>query len=430
MFKRDRIFFAACGVLAVGVVLGVMGYDLALLFIVAAYLLRPALHSFGMAKQYADERQLQIHSKSGNVAFIVVIMATVGFALLRIAKGELAEEMYSIIAVGLAARALVGLLMAGDLRRAGAVIITAIGILLGAFIVLDAGTTVGGWVFGVAVAAFGFGIGWSARRMPQIVGGILAALVCLIVVRMDLYRFSENDLTLWLLGVTPLAIAAACLWLSRTIERDDGPPASRVSRAILLSAGSMVAIVFVATIHNTEPRPGAIVRADQSGNVEEIQGVACIGRIEYFTDGTLESCVLGRQDTLFGQILPESTTVTFRPDSTLRWCFLPHDIEIEGHLCRGEGHGFTTGFHPNGRLQLAWLARDEVIQGVPCARFVFAWLRPFVGGGEGTYFHDNGRLASGYLAKDHTIGGRLIEKGTLVRFDRNGQLINEAPDNR
>ncbi len=56
MFKRDQIFYAACGLSGVGLVLAVMGYDLSLLFFIAAYLLRPALHEFGLARQCADER--------------------------------------------------------------------------------------------------------------------------------------------------------------------------------------------------------------------------------------------------------------------------------------------------------------------------------------------------------------------------------------
>ena len=87
MFRRDKIFFFACGLCCVGVALAVMGYEFALLLFVVAYLIRPALHEFGIARQYADERQLTIHSRSGNIGFIVVMLAAVGFALWRIAHG-------------------------------------------------------------------------------------------------------------------------------------------------------------------------------------------------------------------------------------------------------------------------------------------------------------------------------------------------------
>ena len=80
MIKRDRIFFGACGIFGVGVILAIMGYESALLFIVGAYLLRPILHAFDLADEFADERQVAIHSRSGNVAFIAVMIAAVGLA--------------------------------------------------------------------------------------------------------------------------------------------------------------------------------------------------------------------------------------------------------------------------------------------------------------------------------------------------------------
>jgi len=60
IIKKDKIFYSACGIFIIGVLLAIMGYDLALLFIVGAYLLRPTLHAFDLAIKYADERQTQI----------------------------------------------------------------------------------------------------------------------------------------------------------------------------------------------------------------------------------------------------------------------------------------------------------------------------------------------------------------------------------
>ncbi|MFH1699444.1 MAG: hypothetical protein ABIE07_02560 [Candidatus Zixiibacteriota bacterium] len=48
MNKRDRIFYSACSLSGMGVVLAILGYELAILLFVAAYLLRPALHEFGL----------------------------------------------------------------------------------------------------------------------------------------------------------------------------------------------------------------------------------------------------------------------------------------------------------------------------------------------------------------------------------------------
>ena len=88
MIKRDKIFYSACGLSGVGLILAFMGYSFSLLLFVGAYLLRPALHEFGLAKRYADERQLEIHSQSGNLAFIIVILSMVGMVFWRIADGQ------------------------------------------------------------------------------------------------------------------------------------------------------------------------------------------------------------------------------------------------------------------------------------------------------------------------------------------------------
>ncbi len=93
MFKRDRIFFAACGIFAVGVVLEIMNMDLGLLFLVGAYLLRPTLHAFDLATKFADERQVEVHSRSGNIAFIAVMLAMLGFALGHLAQRRTAGRI-------------------------------------------------------------------------------------------------------------------------------------------------------------------------------------------------------------------------------------------------------------------------------------------------------------------------------------------------
>ena len=60
MIKRDKIFYIACGLMVVGIILAIMELYIALLPLVGAYLLRPTLHALGLARKYADERQIQI----------------------------------------------------------------------------------------------------------------------------------------------------------------------------------------------------------------------------------------------------------------------------------------------------------------------------------------------------------------------------------
>jgi len=420
MIKRDRIFYAACGITAIGIVLAVMGYEPALLLFVAAYLLRPALHEFGVARQYADERQLNIHSRSGNIAFIVVILAAVGLALWRVARGEGAEELYELIFLGLAARAMTGLIMVGDYRKAGVVIISAVGVFLGLFIIAEGGFSVAS-LFGVVIAAIIAGLGQLARKIPRAMAVVLAAIVLGAILFFDLYDFRRAETSMWLLFVTPLVTAAACLFLGSGDQDKDVSPRLRTAVFGTLGAGAAVIFTLLLIFGGHDGPVTSRTLAAPKGEVAEVQGVSCFGSVEYYQDGKLTCCTLAREDTLSGQPLPAGTVVHFTPDGYMDWCFLQQNTEIQGHLCRGEGHGFMTGFHPNGQLKNAWLARDEAIQGIPCAKYRF--MSVLFGGGENTTFYDDGRLRYTTLAEDITLDGHKLKKGEEIRFSKDGRLV-------
>jgi hypothetical protein len=169
-----------------------------------------------------------------------------------------------------------------------------------------------------------------------------------------------------------------------------------------------------------EPVTGQVAAAPK-GQVIEIQGVSCGGSVEYYQNGRLTCCTLAREDTLSEQTFPAGTVVHFTPAGCLDWCFLQQNTVIQGHLCRGSGHEFMTGFHPNGQLHTAWLARDEIIQGIPCAKYRF--MSRLFGGGERTLFDENDRLRFCTLSDGVTIAGQVLKKGDKVMFDKDGKLI-------
>ncbi len=190
---------------------------------------------------------------------------------------------------------------------------------------------------------------------------------------------------------------------------------------------------------------------------ELIDGVPCSGKIEFHEGGRLKRATLSRDHEIAGNLLPAGTRVSFLEDGRLREChldaagavlsgrplpkgtevvfdgngrmrncLLPEDTLIEGHLCRGKGTHWSTGFHPNGRLRVAWLARDEEIQGVPClsAGGVLrtigkALVRRNQGG---VFFHENGNLSSALVARDCIVQGRAFKRGELIRLDRDGNV--------
>lgn len=420
MIKRDKIFYFASALCLVGVVLAVMGYEFALLLFVAAYLLRPSLHEFGLAQQYADERQLIMHSRSGNIGFIVVMLAAVGFALWRISRGQSPEELYELIFIGLAARAMTKLVMVGEYRKAGVIIISAVGVFLALFIVVDSGLSIAS-VFGIVLGGIIAGLGQLARRFPKAMAFALAIIIVAVILFFRLYDFRTVNTALWLYFVTPLVTAAACLFLGRRQNEEDVTPRLRTIVFGSLAAGAAVIFALLLIFGGRNEPVTSRTAAAPPGEVVDIQGISCTGSVEYYQNGKLKSCTLGREDTLSGQPLPPGTVVTLKPDGSLDWCFLQENTMIQGHLCRGSGHDFMTGFHPNGKLKTAWLAEDEVIQGIPCAKYRF--MSGLFGGGERTLFDETGRLRYCRLSEAITIQGQHLKKGDEVRFDKEGQLV-------
>ena len=158
------------------------------------------------------------------------------------------------------------------------------------------------------------------------------------------------------------------------------------------------------------------------------QDISCIGQPEYYENGNLEFCTLSHEDTLSGQPIPAGTGVHFTEDGVFDWCFLQQDTKIQGHLCGGKGHNFMTGFHPNGQLRTAWLAENEVVQGITCAKFrflsaVFAGIHGKPGQ---TSFHENGQLRYCELSESMIIQGKSYMKGDAVRFNPDGTLVDAS----
>jgi len=105
-----------------------------------------------------------------------------------------------------------------------------------------------------------------------------------------------------------------------------------------------------------------------------------------------------------------------REDGRLNDVKLGADQEIDGLPCLG---GTLVWFHPSQRVSSLHLASDRDVDGIPCASgkdLHFA-----------LNFHPNGRLAAAVLAREHVIAGRRYDEGTLVHFDRDGQVIYAQP---
>ena len=150
-------------------------------------------------------------------------------------------------------------------------------------------------------------------------------------------------------------------------------------------------------------------------------------RVSFLEDGRLRECHLDAAGAVVsGRPLPRGTEIVFDGNGRMRNCLLPENTVIEGHLCLGRGDNWSTGFHPNGQLRLAWLARDEEIQGVPCMAaggVLRAIGKAMVGRNQGgVFFHENGNLSSALVARDCIVQGRAFKRGELIRLDRDGNV--------
>jgi len=194
-----------------------------------------------------------------------------------------------------------------------------------------------------------------------------------------------------------------------------------VARAII--SGIALTLLPAAVPAGAQEARPKVVRSKPAQPVE-IDGVPCAAGYVFREEGTgrLHQCRLDRDAVVRNADLKKGTTVALNPDGSIRYVFLPGTTMVGEHSCRGGGHDWMTHFHPNGELRLCWLSRDEVVQGVPCARATF-WGE-FLGGKYATTeFHDNGSLASCVASAAADIGSRHYAAGDRVTLDPDGQPV-------
>jgi low affinity Fe/Cu permease len=135
MFKRDPIFWWASGIFVLALVLfAITQLDTFLALMILAYLLRPTLASFGLAKRYVDERQLSLSYRSGNIAFFVMMAACIFFAAkLRVEGNHTGEMFYMVIVIGVVVKALFNVFLGKNFREVAPKVIISVGLLVALF---------------------------------------------------------------------------------------------------------------------------------------------------------------------------------------------------------------------------------------------------------------------------------------------------------
>jgi len=217
MFKKDPIFWWASGIFILALLLAAITQNqLWLTLLIGSYLLRPTLASVGIAHRYVDERQLSIHYRSSNVAFVVMIIVSIIFATKLNAEGNDAWEIFNLIIVaGLAVKALFNVIFAKNLREGATKIIISAGLLITLFVAM--GSVEEGVTFQSVqrlVPPLGIvGLGILSKYYPRLVGVVvfIATAALEFVILRKGFTWAQIGTAL-IIGI-PLITAGVCLYL-------------------------------------------------------------------------------------------------------------------------------------------------------------------------------------------------------------------------
>ncbi|MBC8385603.1 MAG: hypothetical protein H8E57_08830 [Candidatus Cloacimonetes bacterium] len=218
MFKKNPIFRWASCIFILGLILFAITkrQSILLSFIVLAYLLRPTLASFGIAKKYVDERQMSLNYRSGNIAFFVMMFACIFFAAkLEAENNPIGEMFYLVIVIGIAAKALFNVLLYKNFREIAPKIIISVGLLIALFSGLESirnGIFTVSFIMNILPGLYLITIGIVSKYFPR--PAAIAILITTILLIAFIFR---RDLS-WATGGTaliigfPLLAAAFGLW--------------------------------------------------------------------------------------------------------------------------------------------------------------------------------------------------------------------------
>ena len=226
MFRKDPIFWWASGIFVLALLLfAITQNDLCLALAIGSYLLRPTLASLGVANHHIDERQLSIHYRSSNIAFVVMIATSIILAAKLKAEGNHGAEMfYMLIVIGLAAKALFNVVLAKNLRDGATKIIVSAGLLITLFVGMNSVEQgVAGFIMNVIPGLVIVGVGIFSKYFPRLAGlliFLIAAFLEFVILRRGLTWPQIG--TAFIVGV-PFIIAGLCLF-SRVQEDREAEP--------------------------------------------------------------------------------------------------------------------------------------------------------------------------------------------------------------
>jgi hypothetical protein len=213
MLKKDPVFWWATGIFVLALALfAVTQNQFWLALMIGSYLLRPTLASLGIAKRYVDERQLNIHYRSGNIGFAVILIVCVIFAVKLGAENNHDFELFAAaIIIGLAAKALFNVILTKNIRETASKILIGVGLLVALFASLDAGSFTG-IIISVLPGLVIAGLGLFASKYPRVIGVVTIVLAVAAMIFLLTYKKGWGQVvTAAVIGI-PLLLAGTGLY--------------------------------------------------------------------------------------------------------------------------------------------------------------------------------------------------------------------------
>ncbi len=215
MTNRDSITWWAAGIFALSIALfTITKNDSFLLIMVASYMLRPTLYALGVAVQHADERQMLIQYRSGNLALTVVILTVIIFIVKNRMEGKPTDDFNVVLIVALAARALSGIMMIKNYLEAAVRITLGVGLLMMMFYFAENGFSLNALMESVpAILILALGI--VGRKKPFISAIAFGALTVVAMVAIMFFArpgFNVYQVITALVVGLPLGSVAYCFY--------------------------------------------------------------------------------------------------------------------------------------------------------------------------------------------------------------------------
>ncbi len=215
MHKWDSISWFATGIFILSLLLTFFSHnDMFLFLMVGSYMLRPTLYALGLFTETADERQMLIQYRSGNIALTILVAVIIIFAIKSKLEGKSADDFNVLVAVGIAARALSGILMVGNYKKTGFYIGLSVGALWLLFAIISHGITIDMLAEaspGILILLTGI-IGLKKTLVSSVIFILVTVVAFYFIGFKTAHGFTIYQLTTAVLVSLPLLMAALCFY--------------------------------------------------------------------------------------------------------------------------------------------------------------------------------------------------------------------------